>query len=344
MNTQRRPDPLLRTLRAESTIRADRLHFATGELLGADDLSAEQTYHRRQLARALLLLHGSGTIAGLRVEVKPELNSAGTSLGEIELIVSPGLAIDRAGRLIEVVRPHCLRLRRWYEHLAAAAPDHTPEDEDDRTDLMAAFHPALGQVVADVFLVFHECDRAPSPAFATGPFDALDASQPSRTRDAHELKLVLRKEPDARLSGTGEAARAFDPWQELLTDAARTAPRPVPAEWSPSQLERWRRLRADAGDGSLVNVLRAASLSGWDSLDLPAEPALAEVHEYPLRFDPSAVLLARVRIPAAQSASGQVPTPDFSVATWQTDAVKPDNFVRNFILPPALTQRLGVAF
>ncbi len=54
-------DPLV------SSAQADRLHYATGELLGADDFRDEQTYHRRQLARALLYLYGSGTIAGLRV-------------------------------------------------------------------------------------------------------------------------------------------------------------------------------------------------------------------------------------------------------------------------------------
>src|SRR5262245_13655248 len=95
------PDPLV------SSANFDRLHYATGELLGADDFRDEQTYHRRQLARALLHLHGSGTVAGLRVihGHRPGQNRAPD---EVELEVFPGLALDHAGRLVEVPRNACL--------------------------------------------------------------------------------------------------------------------------------------------------------------------------------------------------------------------------------------------
>ena len=67
----RTPDPLLRQLAAE------RLHYSTGELLGADDFRDEQTYHRRQLARALLHHNGSGTVAGLRVAARHQPSGNG---------------------------------------------------------------------------------------------------------------------------------------------------------------------------------------------------------------------------------------------------------------------------
>jgi hypothetical protein len=38
-------------------------------------------------------------------------------------------------------------------------------------------------VIADVFLNFVVCERGKTPAFASGPFDALDAIAPSRLRD-----------------------------------------------------------------------------------------------------------------------------------------------------------------
>src|SRR6185295_14689509 len=90
----------------------DRVNYATGTLLGADDFLDEQSYHRGRLARALAALHGSGvtlpgiatgfgfaggTVLGLRVDwVKAAPNQ------EEELELTPGLAIDRLGRLIEV--------------------------------------------------------------------------------------------------------------------------------------------------------------------------------------------------------------------------------------------------
>jgi len=43
--------------------RADRLSYATGMLLDAQDFSDEQTYHRGRLARAIGFVAGAGTLA-----------------------------------------------------------------------------------------------------------------------------------------------------------------------------------------------------------------------------------------------------------------------------------------
>src|ERR1051326_1451999 len=174
----------------------DRLHYATGELLGADDFILEQTYHRRQLAQALLFLHGRGSVAGLKVQIEPVPDPKdATQLTEVHLEVQPGIAIDGAGRLVEVPREACLRLRRGFDFVAGRAPDGTQPNLADVTDLRAAWRADAafaggGVVVAGVFLTFHACDRGYTPAFASGPFDSLDASQPSRVRDAYELSLV----------------------------------------------------------------------------------------------------------------------------------------------------------
>lgn len=175
----------------------DRVAYALGTLLSADDFRAEQNYHRGRLARALAMLHGSGTIAGLKVEWKKAvLPSEGPPRVEArpeELEVFPGVALDRLGRLVEVPRTACLRLGRWYDQQSAA-------------DLIAAAHtvivrdPATGAdvsvraVVADLFVSFLVCERGLTPAFAAGPFDALDAVAPSRLRDGYALALLLRKE------------------------------------------------------------------------------------------------------------------------------------------------------
>src|SRR5215207_10413086 len=275
-----------------SGTQADRLHYATGELLGADDFRDEQTYHRRQLARALLHLHGSGVIAGLRVFPRHRPGENGAP-DEVELQVEPGLALDHAGRLIEVPREACLRLRRWFSFLAARTPSST---EIDAADLRLAWRAdasvgAGGVIVADVFLAFHPCPRGYTPAFASGPFDALDASQPSRVRDGYELSLVLRTEADADLPV------ATDPWSGITggTDAERLA------------------------------AAEQAALELWRAATQPAPENAAGV-------DPTAVLLARLRIPAAPApTAAQAPVPDWTAAIWPDENANVDNRVRHVL-------------
>jgi hypothetical protein len=292
---KRNADPLV------STTAADRLHYATGELLGADDFRDEQTYHRRQLARALLHLYGGGIIAGLRVFHRHRPGQAGAP-DEVELEVEPGLALDHAGRLIEVPRAACLRLHRWFDFIAARKPSSS---ELDAGDLRAAWRAdgavaAGGAVVADVFLSFHECPRGYTPAFASGPFDALDASQPSRVRDGYELSLVLRTETDADLPA------AADPWAGVT--GATIAERLASAEQATYAL--WRRA---------------------------AEPA----PENAAGVDPTALLLARLRIPAQQNPDvAAAPLPDWSAAAWPDDDDRLDNDVRRVLLPPAAVRRV----
>jgi hypothetical protein len=298
----KQPDPLLKP-----NAEADRLHYATGELLGADDFRDEQTYHRRQLARALLFLHGSGTIAGLRV-VARHLPGSGPSLHDVRLEVEPGLALDRAGRLIEVPRPACLRLRRWYEFIENQPPESDGLDVDD---LRTAFHVGDG-VVVDIYLTFHPCDRGYTPAFASGPFDALDASQPSRVRDGYELSLVPRPEVNP--------ASAFDPWAEIH----------------------------DAAPADRLEAAQQANLNAWRTLAIPPPDTLPEAQN-PVGVDPTAVLLARLSIPATDGGAG-APVPNWSAAAWPDPTPPPPapvevtpnivNTVRNFLLPPAALRHL----
>jgi hypothetical protein len=167
-------DPLERPLAPE------RVNYATGVLLQADDFQAEQTYHRGRLAQLARHLLGFGTIAGLRV-VAP-----GATDNLLELRVEPGIALDRYGRLIEVQGAQCIRLANWFA-------------AQDGARLRAATHDAprtaLPQaVVADLFLSAQDCGRGKTPSFASGPFDALDALIAARVAEVPQLTLVLRME------------------------------------------------------------------------------------------------------------------------------------------------------
>ncbi len=317
-------DPLLQTLRADPSdptadrLRSDRLHYATGELLGADDFQAEQLYHRRQLARALLFLVGSGTLGGLKVVVEPQRGGNPADVSEVNLVVRPGIAIDRAGRLIEVPAPACLRLRRWFDFIADPKRSGDPNAQ---TRFKDAFNPTTGTVVADVFLSFHACQRGWTPVFASGPFDALDASQPSRVRDAYELLLVLRTEADADLADPEKLGHAWDPWRKLPNTSTGAE-------------------------------IRELIFQAWTSLDPPAPDLLQGFHECPVGVDPTAVLLARLQVPSAAATATDIPTRaddlSWKAATWFANPPVPnedntqnvDNSVRNVIVPPAMLRRL----
>jgi hypothetical protein len=75
-----------------------RVHYFVGQLLTAEDLQAEQDYHRRMRYLHNRLL-GQGVVEGLDVTVEDEAT----------IVVSAGLAIDRLGR--EIVLAEDIRLR-----------------------------------------------------------------------------------------------------------------------------------------------------------------------------------------------------------------------------------------
>ena len=314
-----RPDPL-----ADRDLRPDRLHFATGALLDREDFLAEQLYHRGRLARALLAVHGAGTVSGLRVSLH--------DAGDDETVrVEEGVAIDRLGRLVEVPRCASIRLGRWMRHWAdtdlsalrrarvmPGAPedpvaDYAPGPDDPQMKPAKAAEGApepppaegaepeykawrTGYVVADVYLAFAACERGKTPAFATGPFDALDAVAPSRVRDGYALSLIP----------VSETRLPADPWKELSAAGA----------------EARRRL-------AQTTVLDTRPLPAWRERDVPARPDL-----YPPEVDPSAVLLARLFIPVVP-----VPLEESPAGFGRDRAPRPlgNNHLRPFAFPgPAL--------
>lgn len=164
---------------------SQRVSYRNGILLDASDFQQEQSYHRSRLGLALSLLHGHGTIAGLRVEHSPA-GAVDPASGEPEppeqLVVHPGVALDRTGRLIEVRERQCLRLNRWFAHQVAQPG--------------AVLKPFVsgGQraFVGDLFLRFRECPQGLRPGFPEPAADATDAVVPARTNDSFELQLVPR--------------------------------------------------------------------------------------------------------------------------------------------------------
>jgi hypothetical protein len=183
-----------------------RVFYATGRMLGVEDFQAEQTYHRGRLARVLVQALGSGTVSGLKVQS----NNAADPL-QVELQVTAGLAIDRAGRIIESPTLVCIRMQAFL-------------DRQSDTDLSDAFKSGAGNLVADVFATFKACDRGKTPSFATtDDYDATDAFVANRVLDSLGVQLVLRKEATPPLPR--------DPWQSVgpLRAPGSAAPDPTAA-------------------------------------------------------------------------------------------------------------------
>lgn len=193
----------------------ERVNYATGVMLQADDFEAEQTYHRGRLAQLARYLLGSGTLAGLKVDAPAAADNL------LELKVGPGVAIDRFGRVVEVSAAQCIRLASWFA-------------AQDGRCLRAATHdspktPLPQAVVADIFLSAESCGRGKTPSFASGPFDALDALVPARIGETGQLELVLRMEgnpdPDggAGIAGDIPVPHNFWPGPGAGADAIRDA-------------------------------------------------------------------------------------------------------------------------
>lgn len=165
-----------------------------------------------------------------------------------------------------------------------------------------ALRAALGPqgVVADLYVRFVSRGRGATPAFAHGAYDATDALVPARVRDAFVFQLMLR--PEA----------AADP----------TAPNHLPRS-------RFAALRA-LPPAQRVDAAREALLDGWDdALGRPDGEALARRSEHGPQVDPSAVFLARVRLPAAAGGDGGRP----QVALDGLADAHIDNGARAFVVP-----------
>ncbi len=267
----------------------ERVHYATGVMLGAEDFQAEQDYHRGRLARALAYGAGHGTLAGLAVAYQPGQAATDTRPALAEALkVAPGLAIDRIGRLIEVPATHCLNLPDWY---AAQLPLALAEAWHAADDLWEG---SPAGVVLDLFLRFVTCPRGKTPAFAHDAFDSFDSITAARLRDSFEISAVLRPE---QTPGLPE-----DPWEAVTP--------------------------GDAGS------LREAIFAAWrEDSEAHGGEALSPGAEHVPGQDPSALLLARVILPADPAPPGQPPV------RRSGEPVTPRNDLRRFVVTTAALAR-----
>lgn len=220
-------DPFLRT----------RYHY--GMLLGADDFTVDQKHHilRHRLHQALL--HGHGTVSGLRV-VRYTADAGAVE----EVRIQPGLAIDTQGRDLFVARELCLDVVPLSDAAWASFEEVDPaevlpyvvEEGDTGTGVRLAY----------VTLRYVACQTQPVPAVTPPCGDPSESFAYSRISDNYRADLVAEPPPlpwymlpAPGSPGQPAIAQAYDPpsaggLREALMRIILDIPHPVSSIWSSS--------------------------------------------------------------------------------------------------------------
>ncbi len=151
-----------------------RVNYTLGLVLGVDEFQQDQLYHAAGRRGHNRLLHGYGTVWGLRV--------TGDGAGaDPEIRVEPGVALDPCGHEICVQHSMCVKLTSWLDRHRATLQGIYPD-------------PSAQPLPLAVVLCHRECGADPVPIPGEPCRSQEDAMQPSRIEESFELRLALRDE------------------------------------------------------------------------------------------------------------------------------------------------------
>jgi len=147
-----------------------RVNYPFGLVLGVDEFLQEQTHFLEKHRRHNRMLHGFGTICGLKVSVPATVNPP-------EIRVAGGLAVSRGGFDICVPNVMCAKVNDWLKANADALRDR--------------FGNFPATVSLSVVLCYRECatDIVPVPGEPCRSDES--AMAPSRLADSFELQLCI---------------------------------------------------------------------------------------------------------------------------------------------------------
>lgn len=148
-----------------------RYHF--GMLLGVDDFSTEQTYHRAKMRLHNAWLHRAGIVWGLDVDADE---------AKRELRVGPGFAVDPTGRELHLDVRCCVDIGAWYDANTAAANAKQLPDGSTQFD-------------GRIEIAFCACATRPVPAIS-GPCEGADVDTAySRTYETVAIRFIPEVAP-----------------------------------------------------------------------------------------------------------------------------------------------------
>lgn len=161
-----------------------RLRYHYGMLLGAEDFSVEQREKvlRRRLHQAIL--HGAGTVWGLRVVLGDEDEDKKRR----QLVVRPGLAVDALGRDIYVDERQCLDVSGLAHNPIWQELERPPGACESKTRRRAY-----------VILRYEACQSLPVPAITPPCNEPGDAVAYSRSLDRFRIDLAATPPEDPHM-------------------------------------------------------------------------------------------------------------------------------------------------
>jgi hypothetical protein len=201
--------------------------------------------------------------------------SAWTCVGESqsEIQVTPGLAIDRVGRLIEVPTTVCILLQPWLS-------GQSPMGQNDSI--------VGGNLYIDVFATYAPCTQGVTPCFATqDDYSATDAFSANRVLDSFAMQLVLRTDA-SNYAAASDIPVPIDPWAPMGA--------PPPSISGALQSIQNNLLNANSGPAAFLPFTAGGTVP----------------REIPSGVDTSSILLARISIPATPGADGAPPAVNLS--------------------------------
>jgi hypothetical protein len=287
-----------------------RVAYRHGMMLGVEALRDEQAFFRRRLSRHQYWLHGAGTVVGLAVTLDHGSVLADTTRDQaMQLVVSPGIALDGLGREVVLTEAYCLDLRAWIE---------ANRDEDTREWTGSNTHiPQQGGLWLEVGIRQQDCDRGLQPVVAAEVNSGIDPVATSRIEQsvALEIRPITPADPDPDALATPEPPRA-----------------PLPGAAHPG---------APADLGALLNPVEQAYLGAVEG-ENPSSGALLRLHADRL-FRLRDSDLTPEKLTETLSALARVPLARLRLATLgdlglvsHPSRVAINNLVRPFVTHPDL--------
>ena len=180
-----------------------RVAYRHGMMLGVEALRDEQDFVRRRLSRHQYWLHGAGTVVGLAVTLAHGTEDPDDTRDQaMQLVVSPGIALDGLGREVVLTETYCLDLRAWIE---------VNRDGDTREWNGSDTHiPQLGGLWLEVGIRQQDCDRGLQPVLAAEVNAGIDPVATSRVEQAVALEIrpITPADADPNALGTPEPPEA----------------------------------------------------------------------------------------------------------------------------------------
>jgi hypothetical protein len=155
-----------------------RVNYTFGMVLGEKDFRQEQEHFEWKHRLSNALLHGSGTVCGLKVTAVTLPDGS-----DVEIRISPGMALSPQGRWLQVEAEQCARLNEWLQrHRGELSPSQSlPQAvyvklcyQECETDLV----PIAGQPCAS-----EQDTRAPSRILETSRAEFSWTPPPQPTED-----------------------------------------------------------------------------------------------------------------------------------------------------------------